>query len=171
MHHDSTDDIELGAKQGIMATRGIQALNEAGITHRVLTYDFREKGANYAAQATGFPPERMIKSLVAALDTGEFVFALLPATLELSTKKLARVARVKAAEMALPKKAESLTGYLTGGMSPLGSRRTLTVYLHAELAVGREEVVLNAGARGTLVALAADDLIRVTGARVADLGA
>jgi Cys-tRNA(Pro)/Cys-tRNA(Cys) deacylase len=153
------------------ATRGSTELRRAGIDHRVLEYPYESGGAvaERAAEQVGVPAERVFKSLVASLGD-ELVFALLPATAELSPKKLAAAAGAKAARMADPRDAERATGYQVGGISPLGSKRPLRVFLD-QSASGHSEICLNAGQRGVLVELATDDLIRLTGAVPADLSA
>jgi Cys-tRNA(Pro)/Cys-tRNA(Cys) deacylase len=109
----------------------------------------------------------MYKSLVAR--AGEkLVFALVPASFELSLKKLAGAAGVKHAAMANPRDAERATGYQVGGISPLGSRRPLRVFLEAG-AEQFERICLNAGNRGHIVEVGRADLVRLTGAEVCDL--
>jgi Cys-tRNA(Pro)/Cys-tRNA(Cys) deacylase len=133
-----------------------------------MSYDYPAGGgAEGAARALDVAPERMFKSLVA--EAGDrFVFALVPATAELSPKKLSRAAGVKSAQMADPRDAERITGYRVGGISPLGCRRPLPVYLDAS--AGRFPLIcLNAGGRGRIVELAVADLVRLTGATVVDL--
>jgi Cys-tRNA(Pro)/Cys-tRNA(Cys) deacylase len=106
----------------------------------------------------------MYKSLVARAGD-EFVFALVPAASELSLKKLASAAGAKHAAMANPRDAERVTGYQVGGISPLGSRRRLRVFLDS----GAERfdcVCLNAGNRGHIVEVATADLVKATGALV-----
>jgi Cys-tRNA(Pro)/Cys-tRNA(Cys) deacylase len=152
-----------------MATRGVLALTKQKIEHEVVSYDFRKKGATYAAEVIGLDPGRVIKSLVAKLSDGRFVFALMPATADLSVKKLGRVCKVKNVEMASQQDAERVTGYLVGGISPLGARKRMEVFLHEDLSLGSERVVINAGARGTLVSVRADDLIHATNAKAVDL--
>lgn len=145
-------------------------LRKAGVEHRLMEYDYRSQdAAAWAAEALGIEPERMFKSLVAVAGD-EHVFALLPATAELSLKRLAAAAGAKHAEMAAPRDAERLTGYQVGGISPLGARRALPVYLD-ESADAFEQVCLNAGARGLIVELPTADLIRLTSATLAGLQA
>jgi Cys-tRNA(Pro)/Cys-tRNA(Cys) deacylase len=109
----------------------------------------------------------MYKSLVARAGD-ELVFALVPATSELSLKKLATAAGAKHAAMADPRDAERATGYQVGGISPLGSRRALRVFLDAG-AERVERICLNAGNRGHIVEVATADLIALTAAEVRDL--
>jgi Cys-tRNA(Pro)/Cys-tRNA(Cys) deacylase len=145
-------------------------LRKAGVEHRLMEYDYRSQdAAAWAAEALGIEPERMFKSLVATAGD-QHVFALLPATAELSLKRLAAAAGAKHAEMAAPRDAERLTGYQVGGISPLGARRALPVYLN-ESADAFEQVCLNAGARGLIVELPTADLIRLTSATLAGLQA
>ena len=145
-------------------------LHKAGIEHRLLRYDYRPAGgAERAAAELGVEPERMYKSLVARAGD-ELVFALVPTDAVLSLKKLAAAAGAKHAAMAPPRDAERVTGYQVGGISPLGSRKALRVFLD-EGAQAFERVCLNAGNRGHIVELATADLIRVTRAAVCDLSA
>ncbi len=111
----------------------------------------------------------MYKSLVAKAGD-ELVFALVPADSELSLKKLAAAAGAKHAVMAQPRDAERVTGYQVGGISPLGSRKALRVFLDSGSAAF-ERVCLNAGNRGHIVELGTADLVRVTDATVCDLRA
>jgi len=153
-----------------VATRGIQRLRELGIEHEVLTYRYVKMGAQIAADAVGVPAEIVLKSLVFRADDDEFLFALIASDASVSTRKLGRATGHKHVDAAAPRDAQRVTGYLVGGISPLGARRRLTVVLDRETA-RHPALVINAGARGTLVRLATDDLIRATGARLADLRA
>jgi Cys-tRNA(Pro)/Cys-tRNA(Cys) deacylase len=152
-------------------TRGTTALRDAGVAFTLLEYDYTPGGATaeLAADALGVEPERMFKSLVANAGDG-LVFALVPANGELSLKKLAAAAGAKSAAMAKPADAERATDYRIGGISPLGSQRPLPVHLDAT-AERFERICLNAGGRGKIVELPLADLVRLTGATVADLQA
>jgi Cys-tRNA(Pro)/Cys-tRNA(Cys) deacylase len=152
-------------------TRGTTKLRAAGIEHRLHRYRY-EAGAGaaeQAAEALGVEPERMFKSLVARAGEAD-VFALVPAGHELSLKRLAAAAGVRSAKMAEPRDAERLTGYQVGGISPLGSKRALAVYLDRS-ALDHQHVCLNAGGRGLIVELRTSDLVQVTGAVTAELTA
>jgi Cys-tRNA(Pro)/Cys-tRNA(Cys) deacylase len=145
-------------------------LRKAGIEHRLLRYDYRsEGGAEQAAADLGVAAERMYKSMVAAAGD-ELVFALVPADSWLSLKKLAAAAGAKHAAMAQPRDAERVTGYQVGGISPLGSRKTLRVFLDTG-SQAFERVCLNAGNRGHIVEVGTADLVRLTGATICDLQA
>jgi Cys-tRNA(Pro)/Cys-tRNA(Cys) deacylase len=154
----------------VSETRGTTALRRAGIEHRLMRYAYRsDGGALQAAADLGVEPARMFKSLVARAGD-ELVFALLAADAVLSLKKLAAAAGTKNAVMAEPRDAERATGYQVGGISPLGSRKQLRVFLDAS-AEAFPRVCLNAGNRGHIVEVATADLVRLTEATVADLGA
>jgi Cys-tRNA(Pro)/Cys-tRNA(Cys) deacylase len=134
----------------------------------LLSYAYRHGGgAEQAADDLGVERPRMFKSLVARAGD-DLVFALVPATAELSLKKLAAAAGVKHAEMAAPRDAERATGYQVGGMSPLGSRKRLPVYLDATGA-DFDRICLNAGGRGQIVEMGPADLVQLVDARLADL--
>jgi Cys-tRNA(Pro)/Cys-tRNA(Cys) deacylase len=152
-------------------TRGTTELRRAGVEHRLMAYAYAGGGgaAEQAAAALGVEPERMFKSLVAAAGD-ELVFALVPASSELSLKKLAASAGAKQARMADPRDAERATGYQLGGISPLGSRRRLRVFLDAS-AHGYERICLNAGGRGVIVEVDTAALVPLVDAASADLQA
>ena len=151
-----------------MATRGIQRLRELGIDHEVLTYRYVKMGARIAADTVGLPHEIVLKSLVFHADDGSFLFGLIGGNANVSTRNLGRATGHKHVEAAAPRDAERVTGYRVGGISPLGSRHELPVILDERTAT-RPSLVINAGARGTLVRLATADLIRVLNASIADI--
>ena len=135
-----------------------------------MSYAYRHGGgAEQAADELGVERARMFKSLVARA-ADELVFALVPATDELSLKKLAAAAGVKHAEMADPRAAERATGYQVGGMSPLGSRKRMRVYLDRS-GEAFERICLNAGGRGQIVEVATVELAELLGATLVDLAA
>ena len=151
-------------------TRGTTALRRAGIEHRLMRYDYdAHGGALQAAADLDVEPTRMFKSLVASAGD-ELVFALVAADAVLSPKKLAAAAGAKHASMAEARDAERATGYQVGGMSPLGSRKQLRVFLDAS-AEAFPRICLNAGNRGHIVEVATADLVQLTGAMVVDLRA
>ena len=151
-----------------MTTRGIQFLKQKAIAHEVIQYDHQEKGARFAARAVGFALPQTIKTLVVALDGHQFVQVLMPGDRELSMKKVAKVCGAKRAAMADTATAERLTGYLAGGISPFGAKKRLPVIMEAALQ-NYQEVIVNAGQRGTMVKLATEDIIHTLNATVAEL--
>ncbi len=151
-----------------MTTRGIEYLNKRGISYQVLSYQHETKGARYAAQALDLPQEIVIKSLVFRADDGSFLFALMSADGSVSEKKLARASHHKRVAPASPHDAERITAYQVGGISPLGAKRALPVFLDSAVAA-HPEVVINAGARGTMLRLRTADLVFITGALIVDI--
>jgi len=153
-----------------VATRGIQLLRERGIEFDVLTYRYDKMGARIAAEAIGQPENIVLKSLVFRAEDKTFAFALISSNANVSLRNLGRVSGHKHVEAAAPRDAERMTGYQVGGISPLGSRNVLPVFLD-ETTAGYPHLIINAGGRGTLVRLATSDLIHITGATVADIRA
>ena len=151
-----------------MATRGIRELRERGIDHEILVYRYNRMGARIAADALGLPHAVVLKSLVFRADDGGFLFVLLSGDANVSTRKVGRRTGHKHVEAAVPRDAERITGYRVGGISPLGSRRRLPVILD-ETTAAHPHLVVNGGARGTLVRLATGDLVRLTDATIADI--
>ena len=121
-----------------------------------------------AAAVLGVPPERVFKTLLAEVD-GRLTVAVVPVSGQLDLKALAAAAGGKRAEMADPKVAERVTGYVVGGISPLGGRKPLPTVVDAT-AEGFATMYVSAGRRGLDVELSAADLVRLTGATVAAIG-
>jgi Cys-tRNA(Pro)/Cys-tRNA(Cys) deacylase len=141
-------------------TRAVEAAKAAGIAFRLLEYDYdpsAEAIGLQAAAALGLDPGRVFKTLVASLDTGELVCALVPSDARLDLKALAAAAGAKRAELADPAKAERSSGYVVGGISPLGQRKRLRTFIDGS-AEALEEMVVNGGRRGLQLALSPRDL-------------
>ncbi len=155
-----------------MAGRGTPAtalLVKRRIEHRVHTYDHHD-GAAYgteAAEALGQEPGRVFKTLVALVD-GAMTVGIVPVTSSLDLKALAAAAGGKRATMADVADAERATGYVAGGISPLGQRKRLPTVLDAS-ARGFDTVYCSGGRRGLEIELAPDDLVELTGATVAPI--
>lgn len=155
-----------------MAGRGTPAtalLVKRGITHRVHTYDHHD-GAAYGAEAAGAlgqDPGRVFKTLVALVD-GTMTVGIVPVTSSLDLKALAAAAGGKKATMADVADAERTTGYVAGGISPLGQRKRLPTVLDAS-AHAFETVYCSGGRRGLEIELAPGDLVALTDATVADI--
>jgi Cys-tRNA(Pro)/Cys-tRNA(Cys) deacylase len=145
-------------------TRGTTDLRQAGITHRLLRYRYTGEGpvAAEAAAELGVDPALLFKTLV-VMAGSEPVFALVPADRELAPKLLAAAAGSKAAELADRRTAERITGYQIGGISPLGSRRRMRVFVDRS-AGNHPAILLNAGARGLIAEVATPPLLAHLGA-------
>jgi len=151
-----------------MTTRGIEFLKEQGVSYEMLAYDYGASGARAAAEALGLPHAEVVKSLVFQSANRSFVFALIDGDGNISTRKLGRASGQKHIAASAPRDAERVTGYQVGGISPLGTRKALPVFLDKATA-SHDAIVLNAGARGTLVRVATADLIRLLNVAVVDL--
>ena len=157
-----------------MAGRGTTAtlaLERAGISFTVHEYTHDPRAGSYgreASQALGVPAERVFKTLVAEVD-GRLVVGVVPVDGQLDLKALAVAAGGKKAAMAQPAAAERATGYVTGGISPVGQRKRLPVVLDAS-AMDFATVFCSAGRRGLEIELTPADLARTTDAVVASIG-
>lgn len=153
-----------------MQTPATTALDAAGVPYRTTEYELGD-GGGYGDQLVatlGFDPDTVGKTLVAALDDGRHVVAVVAVSASLDLKALARAAGAKRASMAPADVAERLTGSVIGGIAPLGHRRTLEVYVDELLTVS-DEVHVSGGRRGLEVTLHPQDLIAATGATVTPL--
>ena len=152
-------------------TPAIKLLEKSGIDHRVVSYTHDPAAESYgaeAAEALGLDPGRVFKTLLADLDGGETVVAVVPVARRLDLKALARSAGAKKATMADPRHAERLTGYVIGGISPLGQRKRLRTFVDAS-ANGLDEIHVSGGRRGLEIALAPTALTGLLDAVVDDL--
>jgi Cys-tRNA(Pro)/Cys-tRNA(Cys) deacylase len=150
-------------------TPAIRAAEAAGVVFTLHEYEHDPDADSFgleAADKLGVPPERMFKTLIARLDGKELVMAIIPVADRLDLKKLAAATGAKKADMADPAAAERATGYVVGGISPLGGRRKLRTIIDASLP-GQQRVFVSAGRRGLQMELAAPDLVRLTGATTA----
>ncbi len=153
------------------ATRATLALERAGVPHRVHSYDPPgDEHPSYGeavAAVLEVDRDQVFKTLVAEVD-GEAVVGIVPVTGNLNLKALAKVRGSKKAVMADPRDAERLTGYVVGGISPFGQRRRLPMV--ADASIERHDTVfVSGGRRGVQVEVAPGDLLRLTGARVAEI--
>jgi Cys-tRNA(Pro)/Cys-tRNA(Cys) deacylase len=151
-----------------VSTRAIAWLKKKKIPHEVIHYEHEEKGAVFAARATGFPLEKTVKTLVVDLGGKSFGLALMPGDRELSLKKAAKIFSVKKAAMADPAAAERLTGYHVGGISPFGQRQQLPAVMEESLLV-HDNVMINAGQRGVMLKMTPGDIVAGIKCRVASL--
>ncbi len=157
-----------------MAGRGTTAtvaLERAGIpfTRHEYAHDRRHESYGLeASQALGVPPERVFKTLVAEVD-GALVVGVVPVEGQLDLKALAGTCGGKKAVLAEVTAAERATGYVAGGISPVGQRKRLPVVIDASAMVFAT-VFCSGGRRGLEIELAPADLVRATEATVASIG-
>ncbi|MFF4649045.1 Cys-tRNA(Pro) deacylase [Streptomyces sp. NPDC001380] len=164
----------MGARKkgtGGRGTPATVALEAAGVPFTVHAYVHDPAAASYggeAAEALGTAPERVLKTLVAEVD-GALAVGVVPVAGQLDLKALAAALGGRRAAMADPAAAERATGYVRGGISPLGQRRRLPTVVDAG-ALGHATVYVSAGRRGLEVELAPQDLVALTGAVTAPIG-
>ena len=147
------------------------ALTAAGVEYTVHAYDHDPNHPSYgeeAAEAMGVSPERVFKTLVADVD-GTLTVAVVPVAGQLDLKALAAAVNGKRAAMADPTLAERTTGYVRGGISPLGQRKKLPTVLDAS-ACDHPTICVSAGRRGLEVELSPEDLTKLTEAVLAPIG-
>jgi Cys-tRNA(Pro)/Cys-tRNA(Cys) deacylase len=146
-------------------TPATRAAKAAGITYALHEYDHDPRAESYAgeaAEALGLDPARVFKTLVVTVGD-ELAVAIVPAASQLDLKAVG-----KRAAMADPGRAEKVTGYVAGGISPLGQRRKLPTFLDAG-ARAFDTIFVSAGRRGLEIELAPDDLVALTAADVRPL--
>jgi Cys-tRNA(Pro)/Cys-tRNA(Cys) deacylase len=147
------------------------ALRRAGIPFTVHEYAHDPRSSSFgveAAAALGVPPERVFKTLIAEVD-GKLVTGVVPVGGQLDLKALAAAAGGKRAAMAPVAEAEKATGYVAGGISPVGHRRRLPVLVD-ESAMGFPTVFCSGGRRGLEIELVPADLVRAVDATIARIG-
>jgi Cys-tRNA(Pro)/Cys-tRNA(Cys) deacylase len=148
-------------------TPATRTADVARIAYQLHEYEHDPRAESYAGEAAevlGLDPDRVFKTLVVAVDDGDLAVAVVPASGTLDLKAVG-----KRAAMADPARAEKVTGYVAGGISPLGQRRALPTYVD-ETAELWDTVYVSAGRRGLEIELAPGDLVALTGAEVRELG-
>ncbi|WP_101257681.1 Cys-tRNA(Pro) deacylase [Streptomyces barkulensis] len=157
-------------KTGSGGTPATVAATRAGVDFTLHSYEHDPAAPSYgeeAAEALGLDPEQVFKTLVADVD-GTLTVAVVPVSGSLDLKALAAAAGGKRAAMADPAAAERATGYVRGGISPLGQRRALPTVVDAS-AEGHPTVCVSAGRRGLEIELTPADLVKLTGAVTAPI--
>jgi Cys-tRNA(Pro)/Cys-tRNA(Cys) deacylase len=157
--------------RGAGGTPATVALSAAGIAFEVRAYEHDPRAESYgleAAEALGVDPARVFKTLVASVD-GSLVVGIVPVTGQLDLKALARAVGGSKAVMAEVAAAERATGYVAGGISPIGQKRRHRTVLDAS-ALEHDTLLVSGGRRGLDLELAPADLVAITGAVTATIG-
>lgn len=152
-------------------TPGINVAKKARVPHRIHEYDHDPNSESYgteAAEKTGADPARVFKTLVASVDNRELVVGVLPVTAMLSMKLIAKAAGGKKATMADKQEVQRATGYVLGGVSPLGQKRRLRTFID-QSARNFDTIYVSAGRRGLEIELAPQDLANLTAGQFTDL--
>ena len=157
------------------ATPAIAALDAAGIEYRIHRYDHDKRSTDYGAEAVeamaqlaGAAPEQIFKTLVVELDGKVLATAVVPVPRQLSLKAVAKALDASKAVMGDAAAVQRSTGYVLGGVSPVGQKTSLPTVVD-QSAMEWATVCVSAGKRGLEIELAPADLVAVTGARVVDL--
>jgi Cys-tRNA(Pro)/Cys-tRNA(Cys) deacylase len=157
----------LGMSGGTPATT---ALDRAKVGYTTHPYKHDARAESYgeeAAEQLGIDPRQIFKTLIASVDS-ELVCAVVPVAGRLDLKALANTVGARKAELAEPAKAQRATGYVLGGISPLGHRSRLRVVIDSS-AVELAKMYVSAGKRGLQLELAPEDLIATAQATVAPI--
>ncbi len=149
-----------------MSTRAIRFLKLHRLAFEILHYEHLIKGAEFAAQATGMPLERTVKTLVVETGSKRYALVLVSGERRLDLKRLARALSVKRAQLVDRSTAERLTGYHVGGISPFGLRQGLPVVMDAAI-MGWDDILINGGQRGMMLKMSPEDIRRVLNCLVA----
>lgn len=142
-------------------TPAITELKRRNVTFDILEYEHEAGCHAYGMEAVEkltLPAEQVFKTLVTELDNGKFAVALIPVTGRLSLKKMAKACKVKRASMADPAKVTAATGYIMGGVSPLGQKKRLVTIIDDSVCQFTTCYV-SAGRRGLEIAVSPADLI------------
>lgn len=146
------------------------ALTRAGVSFTAHVYEHDPSASSYgveAADALGLPAEQVFKTLMAQVD-GRPVIAIVPVTTTLDLKALAAAAGGRKAEMADPEDAQRITGYVVGGISPVGQKKASPTYVDDSAAL-MEVMYVSGGRRGFDIGLAPDDLLTITNGTLAPI--
>ncbi len=144
-----------------MKTNGARFLESLKIPFELREYDVDpdDLSAVSVAKKVGMPPEQVFKTLLTTGGPGTFVFAVIPGDAELDFKKLARAAGLRKVEMVSLKEVQPLTGYIRGGVTVFGAKKTYPVYVD-ETVVLFDQISVSAGTRGTQLILRPEDYLK-----------
>jgi len=145
-------------------------LEKAGVAFKLHEYDYDPNAARIgmqAAEALGVSPSRLLKTLMAKAG-GQVVCVLIASDKEVSLKKLASAAGTKDAAMLPPTEAERITGYHVGGISPLGQRKRVRVFIEAA-AMTHPTIIFNGGRRGLQIEIPPQELVALLDAKPVEL--
>ncbi|OLQ90688.1 aminoacyl-tRNA deacylase [Vibrio panuliri] len=154
-------------------TPAINAAKKKKVSHTIHQYEHDPRAESYgleAAEALGQDPKQVFKTLLFCLN-GEpknLAVAVLPVEHKLNLKLAAKAAKAKKAEMANPDIAQKTTGYVVGGISPLGQKKALPTFIHNS-AEGLATMMVSAGRRGLEIELAPKDLAELTRGQFVEL--
>ncbi len=142
----------------------LKIVRNAGIAYRLHEYVHDPSRESYGAETAeklGVPEERLFKTLIVSLDSRDLAVGLVPVSSMLNMKRIARAAGAKKADMATVADVERSTGYVLGGVSPLGQKKKLKTIIDSS-AANFSTIYVSAGRRGLQIELSPDDLRKLT---------
>lgn len=152
-------------------TPGIKLVQKAKVSHRVHEYAHDPSSESYgleAAEKLGVPEAKVFKTLVVSLDHKTLAVGVIPVSSMLSMKLIAKAAGAKKAVMAEPTDVERSTGYVLGGVSPLGQKKRLQTFIDAS-AKEHATIFVSAGRRGLEIELGPEDLVKLVNGVFAEI--
>ena len=150
-------------------TPAIALLEKQKIKFEILSYEHDVNNGHYGLEAVeklNLNSEQVFKTLVLETHEGELIVAITPVSQQVNLKQLAKVAKTKKVALAAPQKVNVSTGYILGGVSPIGQKKRLKTYIHSS-ASEFEIIYVSAGKRGLELKLAIDDIAELTKATFA----
>jgi len=155
-------------------TPAINTAKKAKVTYQVHEYEHDPSAESYgdeAAQALGLDPAQVFKTLLVAIngDNKKLAVGVVPVSGQLDLKAMASALKAKKVTMANPQDAERATGYVVGGISPLGQKKRLPLILD-ETADNFTSICMSAGRRGLEIEMSAQDLLKLTSGKMAAIG-
>lgn len=150
-------------------TPAIALLEKQKIKFKILSYQHDANNGHYGLEAVeklNLNSEQVFKTLVLETHEGELIVAITPVSQQVNLKQLAKVAKTKKMALAAPQKVNVSTGYILGGVSPIGQKKRLKTYIHSS-ASEFEVIYVSAGKRGLELKLAIDDIAELTKATFA----
>jgi len=153
-------------------TPAVNTVKKNKISHQIHEYSHDASSESYgleAAQKMGVPVQRVFKTLVVILDNKELAVGVLPVSSKLSMKSIAKALSAKKAAMADKSAVERSTGYVLGGVSPLGQKKRLKTVMDSSV-TNHTTIYVSAGRRGLEIELNPNDLTQLCNAILADIG-
>lgn len=153
-------------------TNAARILDNLGVSYQLCDYkvDENDLSAENVAQKIGMPAKQVFKTLVVRGDKNGVLLACIPGAAELNLKALAQVSANKKVEMVHLKEVLGLTGYIRGGVSPLGTKKRYPVFLD-ESCLDYQTIAVSAGIRGCQIIVAPKELMRAVGAQLYSIAA
>jgi len=153
-------------------TPAVRAIKKAGIQFQIHEYPHNSQASSnavgYGEEAStllGVSPDQVFKTLLISTNTNQLAVAIIPVSHQLNLKSVAKALGAKKVNMADPHEAEKATGYVLGGISPLGQKKRLSFVID-ESATAFKSIFVSGGRRGLEIEVAATDLIRLCQATV-----